>query len=388
MEHGGTVAATHITVTRGPTVVLEDVSLTIAPGARVGVVGPNGRGKSTLLRALAGLEPCDRGSVTRRPSTLRVGYLAQERDLDQGETVAEYLARRTGEAANWRAGRVLARAGLDVPLDRRLGSLSGGEAGRLALASILLAEFDVYLLDEPTNDLDFEGLDLLERFVRSVDGGVAVVSHDRAFLDRTVDRIVELEAGTQRVHEYAGGWSEYEAERERARAEHERAYGRWAAERERFQDLHHERRDQARAGGRQANRRGTHALMSKTRAAAKRLERLEQTRVEKPWQPWELQLSLAPARRAGELVVALEQAVVERSAFRLGLSTCTSPGASGSRSRAGTAPGSRRSSPHCSAACRSSPANAVSARRRSSARWLRRGRCSTRPSPCSRPSRP
>jgi ATPase subunit of ABC transporter with duplicated ATPase domains len=315
---GATLAATEVTITKGSALVLERMSLTVTTGARIGVVGPNGRGKSTLLRTLAGLESPDTGTVSRTPPGLRVGYLAQERDLDPAETVGGYLSRRTGEEVDWRAGKTLARVGLDVRLDRRPGSLSGGQRARLALASILLARFDVYLLDEPTNDLDFDGLELLERFVASVDAGVVVVSHDRAFLDRTVSRIVELEAGTQRVHEFPGGWSDYETARELARLEHERAYGRWDAERRRFRDLHHDRREQARTHGKGAGRRGTHALMSKTRAAARRLERLEQDRVEKPWQPWVLELTLAPAGRGGDTVLVLEQAVLGRGQFRLG----------------------------------------------------------------------
>jgi ATPase subunit of ABC transporter with duplicated ATPase domains len=133
-----------------------------------------------------------------------------------------------------------------------------------------------------------------------------------------VNRIVELESGTQRVHHYVGGWSEFEAARERTRAEHERAFAHWSEERARFTRLHRDRREQARVGGKQANRRGTHALMSKTRAAARRLERLDGDRVEKPWQPWELQLELAPEGRSGDLVVSLERAVLERGSFRLG----------------------------------------------------------------------
>jgi ATPase subunit of ABC transporter with duplicated ATPase domains len=354
MHEGGTLAASEITIHRGAETILERVSLTVTPGSRIGVVGPNGRGKTTLLRALAGLERLERGTVTRNPPGLRVGYLPQERDLGAGETLRSYLARRTGiaeaeaelerlEAAlerdpsateahgealehflalggadfEGRAGSVLAQVGLDIPLDRPSGELSGGEQGRAALASILLARFDVHLLDEPTNDLDFAGLELLERFLRSIAGGVVLVSHDRALLDRTVTRIIELEAGTQRVHSYAGGWSEYEAARERARAEHERAFARWSEERARFGRLQRDRRDQARAGGKQANRRGTHALMSKTRAAARRLERLDSDRVDKPWQPWDLQLELAPRDRSGDLVVSLEGAVLTRGSFQL-----------------------------------------------------------------------
>jgi ATPase subunit of ABC transporter with duplicated ATPase domains len=320
-HHGGTLAANDISIHRGADAILEGVSLAVTPGSRIGVVGPNGRGKTTLLRALAGLEELDRGSVKRNPPDLRVGYLRQERDLDPGGLL-EYLVRRAAEEVTpefeARAAATLRRVGLDVPLDREVARLSGGEQSRAALASILLARFDVYLLDEPTNDLDFAGLELLERFLLGLEAGFVVVSHDRAFLDRTVSQIVELESGTERVHHYAGGWSEYEAARDRARAEHVRRFKEWSDERARFGELHRDRREQARAAGKQANRRGTHALMSKTRAAAKRIERLERDRVEKPWQPWELRLDLAPSGRSGDLVVALEKAVVERGSFRLG----------------------------------------------------------------------
>ena len=321
-QQGGTLAAHDISVHRGADAVLERVSLAVTPGSRIGVVGPNGRGKTTLLRALAGLEELDAGSISRNPPGLRVGYLPQERDVIAGESVLGYFARRTSEPPTSelqaRVGSALRRVGLEVSLDRELGDFSGGEKSRAALASILLSRFDVYLLDEPTNDLDFAGLELLERFVDSVEGGVVLVSHDRAFLDQTVDRIVELEAGTDRIHHHVGGWTEYEAARERAWAEHEKAFAEWSEQRARFSKLHAHRREQARVGGKQADRRGTHALMSKTRAAARRLELLDRDRVEKPWQPWELQLDLAPRGRSGDLVVALEGAVVEREGFRLG----------------------------------------------------------------------
>jgi ATPase subunit of ABC transporter with duplicated ATPase domains len=323
MHHvGGTLAAHDISVHRGAEAILERVSLAVTLDSRIGVVGPNGRGKTTLLRALAGLEELDGGSVKRNPPSLRVGYLPQERDVRPDETLLAYLERRTGEQATAeleaRASAVLRRVGLEVELDHRVAELSGGEQGRATLASILLARFDVYLLDEPTNDLDFAGLDLLERFLIRLDAGFVVVSHDRTFLDRTVNQIVELESGTERVHNYTGGWSEYEAARERTRMSHERAYTHWSEERARFGDLHRARREQARVGGKQADRRGTHALMSKTRAAARRIELLERDRVEKPWQPWELKLELAPAGRSGDVVVELDGAVVERGSFRLG----------------------------------------------------------------------
>ena len=321
-QQGGTLAAHEITAHRGADAILERVSLAVTPGSRIGVVGPNGRGKTTLLRALAGLEEVDAGSVSRNPPELRVGYLPQERDVRLGESVLEFFARRADEQPTKkfqaRIGAALRRVDLEVSLDREVAQFSGGERSRAALASILLSRFDVYLLDEPTNDLDFVGLELLERFINGLDGGVVLVSHDRAFLDRTVRTIVELEAGTQRVHHYSGGWREYEAAREHTRAGHEKAFREWREERARFSKLHADRREQARVGGKQANRRATHALMSKTRAAARRVERLDRDRVEKPWQPWELQLDLAPEGRSGDLVVELRGAVIERDGFRLG----------------------------------------------------------------------
>jgi ATPase subunit of ABC transporter with duplicated ATPase domains len=338
-----------VTKSFGAAEVLRAVSLVVAPGDRVGVVGPNGIGKSTFLRILAGLEEADGGRIVRSGS---VGYLPQEPDARPGETLRAYLARRTGVGAaeaemdalaarlgaepelahdytdalerflglgggdfEARARAVASDVGLDR-LDQPIAGMSGGEAARATLAGILLARFDVFLLDEPTNNLDFDGLARLEAFLDGLRAGVVIVSHDREFLDRTVTRVLELEAETHTPHEYAGGWSQYEAARARARAEHEKAFAGYVDERNRFRDLLSDRRTQARAGGAQADRRGTHALMSKVRSAEKRLERLEV--VEKPWQPWRLRLSLEARGRGGELAAELRGAVVERGPFRLG----------------------------------------------------------------------
>src|SRR3954454_11349480 len=167
----GTLAARTISKSFGDTVVLDGLSLSVTPPSRIGVVGPNGIIKSTLLRLLAGLEEPDAGAVTREPPGLGVAYLAQERAGDR---------------------------------------LSGGEASRRNLEAILAADADVLLLDEPTNDLDFAALELLERFVDSHRGGIVAVSHDRAFLERMTN-IVEFEAETRHVRVYAGGWSEFVA---------------------------------------------------------------------------------------------------------------------------------------------------------------------------------
>ena len=268
-----------VTVSHGVTEVLSGASVTVGAGSRIGVVGPNGAGKTTLLRLLAGLEQPERGRVRQSPG-LSVGYLPQEEDQKAGST------------------------------------LSGGQARRAALAALFRADHDVYCLDEPTNDLDFEGLEWLERLVQRTRGSVVIVSHDRAFLDRTVTKIVELEEGTRRLREWPGGWSEFEAARERARAAQYRRFEEADERRRGVESLIRERQGQARAHGRWAGRRATHAQSTKVRQARRALERID--RVEKPFEPWELRLALEPVSRGGDLVVRLEGAVVERGGFRLG----------------------------------------------------------------------
>jgi ATPase subunit of ABC transporter with duplicated ATPase domains len=281
--YGGTLAATQIVKSYGADVILDGVSLVVPPQARIGVVGPNGSGKSTLLRVLAGLEEPDSGHVTRRPSDISVRYLAQERG-------------RPG--------------------------LSGGEASRQELYENLAANHDVFCLDEPTNDLDFSGLALLERFVRRTPSAIVVVSHDRAFLERVVQRVVEFEAGTRRVREFGGGWADYERTRDAVRRRHERDYVRYREEREHFEALLRERRGDARGGAKLAkasggtDRRGTHSLSQKVRQAERRLDRLNS--VEKPWEPWRLHLAFDPGSRGSDVVAQLHGAVVERDGFRLG----------------------------------------------------------------------
>ena len=262
----GTLAAEDVSKEYGATLVLDRLSLTVPPGARIGVVGPNGSGKSTLLRILAGAVAPDRGRVAHRPAELTVGYLPQEPERREGETLRAFLARRTGVAAaearmdelasqlaarpelaqahhdalerylalggddlEARSREVADELGLALPLDRPLPTLSGGEAARVSLAALLLARFDVLCLDEPTNDLDFAGLERLERFVRDFRGAIVVVSHDREFLDRTVTRIVSFDAETRAVHELAGTYSDWERERALEQERHERAYGEYVS---------------------------------------------------------------------------------------------------------------------------------------------------------------
>ena len=311
-----TLVASNISKSHGSSLVLDDVSLTVRPGARIGIVGPNGIGKSTLLRVLAGLEAPDSGSVSRAPDPLTVGYLPPEVRATGPESVGEYLARRSGRAEEWQLEAALRDAGLRVGLERALAALSGGEAARAALASILAARFDVLLLDEPTNDLDFAGLELLERFVQGSSAAIVLVSHDRAFLERTIERAVELQEGGHTAREYAGGFAEYERLRRLERDHQYAAHGRYDERRRELEDALRSRRGEATAAGKGASRRLKKALSQRTRSVERRLETLE--RVDKPWEPWDLRLDLAPATRGGDVVARLDDAVVERGSFRLG----------------------------------------------------------------------
>jgi ATPase subunit of ABC transporter with duplicated ATPase domains len=271
----GSLVAAGISKSYGSEVVFADVDLVVPPRARIGLVGPNGAGKSTLLRLLAGLEEPDDGRIRRSPPSLAVGYLKQEREAD---------------------GR------------------SGGQRTRAALAEVLRRGFDVLLLDEPTNDLDFAGLAWLERQLAAQPGSLVVVSHDRAFLDRTVSRIVELDEWTRGATEYAGGWSDYEAERERRRERHYRRWESSVAERRRVEEQQRRMAEWERRGYGQGRKKKKSKDVKRTYGA--RLRRVEV--VEKPYEPWELQLGLAPATRSGDVVLRLERAVVERGSFRLG----------------------------------------------------------------------
>src|SRR5581483_5375565 len=176
----------------------------------------------------------------------------------------------------------------------------------VALAAVLRGEFDVLLLDEPTNDLDFAGLAWLERSLASHPGSLVVVSHDRAFLDRTVTRIVELDEWSRGTTEYSGGWSDYEAERARRRERHYRRWESSVAERRRVEEQQRRMAEWERRGYGQGRKKKKSKDVKRTYAA----KLAQVATVEKPYEPWELRLSLGSSVRSGEVVVRLEDAVV------------------------------------------------------------------------------
>jgi len=340
--------------------ILDQVTLTIGPRARIGLLGPNGAGKSTLLRIIAELEEPDEGIVSRAPERLTVGYLDQERLLEPGESILALLARRAGvadaereleEAAHAiaegadaaeryatsldrvvalgsqdfeaRARTTCAELGLRIDVQREPEGLSGGERARVALASILLSRHDVLLLDEPTNDLDFDGLDRLERFLAGYRGALVVVSHDRELLDRTVHHVATIDPVSRHLRLWTGGWSDYEAARDAERAAAVDAYERAKVRRRHLTELVSTRRTEARSKGAGLgdktggqDRRATHALATKVRQAQRQLERNELP--EKPYESWDLRLDIAEGPRPGGTVLTLAGLVVERGSFRLG----------------------------------------------------------------------
>jgi ATPase subunit of ABC transporter with duplicated ATPase domains len=169
------------------------------------------------------------------------------------------------------------------------------------------------LLDEPTNNIDAAGLALLERIVREHRGGMVVVSHDRAFLEQMTS-IVEFEAETRRTSFHAGGWSEFELARRLDAERRQRAYGNYAAERQRVEEQARRMRQWQQRGYGQGRKKKKGRDLAK--AIDMRRSRLEQ--VEKPWSPWRLQLTLSSRGRSGDTVARLERAVLARGAFRLG----------------------------------------------------------------------
>ncbi|WP_250279512.1 ABC-F family ATP-binding cassette domain-containing protein [Frankia sp. Cppng1_Ct_nod] len=363
-----TLVAKDLAAGYGGRQLFNQLDLILGPGEVVGLVGVNGAGKSTLLRMLAGLTRPEHGTVRLSPPTASVGYLAQEPDRRPGETTRAFLARRTGvtdaqhrldgasdalsrqepgsddgyaEALeHWlalgcadfdeRAATVAADVGLATDLDARMTALSGGQAARAGLAALLLSRFDVFLLDEPTNDLDLDGLARLEEFVTGLRAGVVVVSHDREFLARTVTGVLELDLAQQQVGFFDGGYQAYLDEREVARRHAREAYEQYADRRGSLTERAQTQRTWMDKGVRNARRKSTdndkigrklraeasEKQAAKVRQTERMIERLDV--VAEPRKEWELRMQIAAAPRAGAVVAVLTDMVVHRPGFTLG----------------------------------------------------------------------
>ncbi|KAF2413381.1 heme ABC transporter ATP-binding protein [Microbacterium sp. B35-04] len=361
----------------GHRTLFDSLDLTVAPGDVVGVVGANGAGKSTLLRLLAGIDEPQAGTIALSPSDAFVGWLPQEHERVDGETVAAYIARRTGcaqatrdmDAAaaalgdtsssesgadpadtystaldRWLASGaadleeripvVLADLGLDLggaPAEQAtMTSLSGGQAARVGLAALLLSRFDIALLDEPTNDLDLDGLERLEAFVRGLRGGVVLVSHDREFLARSVTRVLELDLAQHSHRVYGGGYDAYLEERATVRRHAREKYDEFAEKKADLVARARTQREWSSQGVRNAMKKApdndkirrkaatesSEKQAQKVRQMESRIARLDE--VEEPRKEWQLEFTIGAAPRSSTVVSTLSSAVFEQGSFTLG----------------------------------------------------------------------
>ncbi len=363
-----TLVARQLSGGHGHRSLFESLDLTVSPGDVVGIVGANGAGKTTLLRVLAGHAAPLAGTVTTAPSDAFIGWLPQEHERVPGETVAGYLARRTGatdataamEATaaalgsgepgaedayavafdRWMASgapdlderipSMLAELGLDAGGHALMTSLSGGQAARAALAALLLSRFDLVLLDEPTNDLDLAGLERLESFVRGLRGGVVLVSHDREFLARCVTRVVELDLAQNNVAVYDGGYDAFLDERAVARRHAREAYDEFAGKKADLVARARVQREWSSQGVRNAIKKSpdndkirrkaavesSEKQAQKVRQMESRIARLDE--VEEPRKEWVLQFTIGSAPRSSSVVSTLNEATLRLGDFRFG----------------------------------------------------------------------
>ncbi|OJV78068.1 MAG: heme ABC transporter ATP-binding protein [Microbacterium sp. 71-36] len=353
----------------GHRTLFEGVDLTVAPGDVIGVVGANGAGKSTLLRLLAGVDEPLSGTIALAPADAFVGWLPQEHERVPGETVAQYIARRTGCAEatremdataaalgdpeavgaddayataleRWLASGaadldermpvVLADLGLAVGADALMTGLSGGQAARVGLAALLLSRFDIALLDEPTNDLDLDGLERLEAFVTGLRGGVVLVSHDREFLARSVTRVLELDLAQNSHRVFGGGYDAYLEERATLRRQAREKYEEFAETKADLVSRMRTQREWSSQGVRNAMKKSpdndkirrkasmesSEKQAQKVRQMESRIARLDE--VEEPRKEWKLEFTIGAAPRSSSVVSTLSGAVFRQGDFTLG----------------------------------------------------------------------
>ena len=373
-------------------ILFDALDLTVAPGDVIGVVGVNGAGKSTLLRVLAGLDEPQAGTVFLAPTDAFVGFLPQELERRDGESIAAYISRRTGctEATiamnaaaialgnteppaagdveyaldpadvysvafdHWmacgaadledRLPAVLADLGLSLEVSTPNGtlsnaplsgeslmtSLSGGQAARVGLAALLLSRFDIVLLDEPTNDLDLDGLERLETFVRGLRGGVVLVSHDREFLARSVTKVLELDLAQGSNRLFGGGYESFLEERAVAKRHARENYEEFTEKKADLVGRAQTQREWSSQGVRNAMKKApdndkirrkasaesSEKQAQKVRQMESRIARLDE--VEEPRKEWQLSFTIGSAPRSSSVVSTLSAAVFHQGAFTLG----------------------------------------------------------------------
>jgi ATP-binding cassette, subfamily F, member 3 len=353
------LTAHHIYKSYGIQPILEDISFSISNSERLGLIGPNGCGKTTLMRILADLEQPDAGTVVLTRSNLRIGYLAQGMDFDDEQTLqtslnldpttpagieseiaslASAIARDPDDSAIQhkydavlhqliainQLPAILAPLGLaDMPPDTPVKQLSGGQKTRLMLARVLLEEPHLLLLDEPTNHLDIEMLEWLEDWLNRFQGAALIVSHDRAFLDNTVTSILELDPSTHGIRFYPGNYAEY---LEQKLVEREKQAQAWQDQQNEIAQLrsaaaHVRGLTKMKKGGKADGgdkfakgffgNRATKNVAGRAKHLEARIERiLTEERIEKPRQNWQIKLDFgAPAHQSKDVLVTQKLSV-------------------------------------------------------------------------------
>ncbi|MGE5376279.1 MAG: ribosomal protection-like ABC-F family protein [Bacteroidota bacterium] len=348
------LTAHHLHKSYGIQTILQDISFSVSNSERVGLIGPNGCGKTTLMHILAGIEQPNAGSVMRTRSNLRIGYLAQGMEFDEEQTLqttlnlasvtqaeleSEVAALASALASNPddshiqtrydsvlqqlsstgdQPSAILGPLGLgELPLDMPVKHLSGGQKTRLMLARVLLQDPYLLLLDEPTNHLDIEMLEWLEDWLNRFKGAALIVSHDRAFLDHTVTSIFELDPATHAMKSYPGNYADY---LEQKMVEREKQVQAWQDQQDEIAQLrsaaaHIRGLTKMKKGGKADGgdkfakgffgNRATKNVAGRAKHIEARIEKLlTESRVERPKQNWQMKLDFgAPAHQSRQVLV-------------------------------------------------------------------------------------
>ena len=293
--------------------IFNDISFLLREGDKVALVGPNGVGKSTLLKILAGKESATSGTVTFFNDKSTVGYVPQDTDFDPTVTPWDVLTNerfRLGLPSLSEAAEALSRFGFtDADSELLISNLSGGEKTKLALARVWLFHPDILLLDEPTNYLDHAALDWLEDIVHTYPGTILLVSHDRYFLDRTVERIIEL--SPNQAVEYRGNYTTYRETKKRDFASHVARYEKEQKEIRRIQvaidrQLRWAEKAHKDAGTHDFYRRKAKEAAQRAKGVVSRLEALKKTSVSKPKQEKAITFDGFQGEGGGRVIVAAE----------------------------------------------------------------------------------
>jgi len=315
--------------------VLKNVSFTLKRGERLGIVGSNGVGKTTLLKIIKGIVKADSGDIDKS-GNLRICYISQEIiPISKSETGKDYLVRVfdpkfTSILESGQCRSILGKLSMSLSdFERPLDSLSGGLKAKIALLPFFLSQADIFLLDEPTNNLDLPSLLFLERKVIQSSSSFLIVSHDRKFLDRIVNKIIEIDEHDYTITIYHGGFSDYFKEREANINRQWQKYKNYETEIDRLQASAERQRMQAQRGKSHAKQIKDSDKLSRGYAKErsgrveksekllkKRIERIEKT--EKPWVRLPMKLELEVAERSGDIVFELKEVTKKKQNFSLG----------------------------------------------------------------------